>query len=89
LWEGIALAVVVLGMRTKQFAIHYQTWLRGNNVVAVGSTETEEDANLMDVIPTIIYCVSLLMMVIMTVMMITIVIKLLVNKFTILKSATY
>lgn len=70
-----------------KFAIHYQTWLRGNNVVAVGSTETEGDANFMDVIFKIIYCVSLLTMVMMTVM-ITTVIKRLVNKFTVLKSAT-
>jgi len=62
--------------------------LRGNSVVAIGNTETEGDANFMDVIFKIIYHISLLTMV-MTMMVITTVIKLLVNKFTILKSATY
>jgi len=62
--------------------------LRGNNVVAVGSTETERDANFMDVTFKIIYPVSLLRMVMMTTM-ITTVIKLLLNEFTILKSAAY
>jgi hypothetical protein len=62
--------------------------LRGNSVVAIGSTETEGDANFMDVIFKIIYHISLLMMVMMT-MAVTAVIKLLVNKFTTLKSATY
>jgi hypothetical protein len=61
--------------------------LRGNSVVAVGSTETDGDANFMDVIFKIIYHISLLTMVMMT-MMVTTVIKLLVKKFTILKSAT-
>ena len=48
-------------------------------------TETEGDANFMDVIFKIIYHISLLT-VVMT-MMITTVIKFLVNKFMILKSA--
>jgi len=93
LWEGIALAEGELAMRTKKFAIHYLTWLRSNSVVAIGSNETEGDANFMDVIFKIIYHISLLTMVmttmVMTMMVITTVIKLLVNKFTILKSATY
>lgn len=66
-------------MKTQNVAIQYYTWLRGNNIVAVGNTETEGDANFMNVILKIIYHVSL--------MMIRTVVKLLVSKLTIMKSA--